>query len=190
MCCIRRVTARGVNPVGDMPYPFEASYLYGSIQPLSGESFFFERPNLDGDCFQVSLAELAKAFPHEFPLIMRDKATPHRAKRVPVPENLRMILQPAARPELNPMERFWEDVKEQIPYELFDTLPVMKDDVASILKSYTRKTMKSLTGYSYLLETLEHLMQRSYQSYFLVTRQCRVSIQKWYNLRGVERERE
>ena len=42
-----------------------------------------------------------------------DRACWHEAKALLVPENIRLILQPAYSPELNSVERLWEDLREK-----------------------------------------------------------------------------
>ena len=36
----RRITARGVQPLLPAAYRFESLYLYGAVEPLTGQSFF------------------------------------------------------------------------------------------------------------------------------------------------------
>ena len=42
-----------------------------------------------------------------------DRAEWHLAKELQVPENIRLIWQPAYSPELNPTEHVWEDLREK-----------------------------------------------------------------------------
>ena len=37
----------------------------------------------------------------------------HRAKDLKVPENIRLIFQPAYSPEVNPVEHLWEELREK-----------------------------------------------------------------------------
>ena len=45
----RLITARGVKPVGLSQWQRENFYLYGVVEPLSGYSFFYEFPYLNGE---------------------------------------------------------------------------------------------------------------------------------------------
>ena len=38
----RRLTLRGVKPHSPVPWSFKSSYLYGRVEPLTGESCFLE----------------------------------------------------------------------------------------------------------------------------------------------------
>ena len=37
----------------------------------------------------------------------------HRAKELRIPENIRLIFQPASSPEVNPVKHLWEEVREK-----------------------------------------------------------------------------
>lgn len=58
----RRVTARGVRPVQPYQVLYEYYWLYGAVEPKTGEAFYLEMPTLDGDCFSVFLAEFARSY--------------------------------------------------------------------------------------------------------------------------------
>ncbi len=38
----KKITARGVKPIGKVQWNFKAYYLYGAIAPETGESFWLE----------------------------------------------------------------------------------------------------------------------------------------------------
>ena len=83
-----------------------------------------------------------------------DNARIHKAERLTIPENIRLIFLPAYSPELNPIERFWQYIKEDIKGEIFSDLAAMKDYVADILKKCSEKTIASITGFPYILDTI------------------------------------
>jgi transposase len=86
-----------------------------------------------------------------------DNATPHRAKRLSIPENVMLLFLPPYSPELNPIERLWQDIKLRVPRFLYSKLEELKDAVASILNSYSKSTIASITGYSYLIDAINAL---------------------------------
>ena len=49
----RRITACGVKPVATVDYQYDWFYLYGAVEPRTGERFFLELPRLTGECFQI-----------------------------------------------------------------------------------------------------------------------------------------
>ena len=62
-----------------------------------------------------------------------------------------MFLPPYS-PELNPVERFWQDLKDHIAFHLHQTLSALKQRVQEKLQSYTDEAVASLAGYEYLLD--------------------------------------
>ncbi len=151
----RRVTAKGVKPIQMLEPIYEYYWLYGAVEPKTGETFFLEMPWLDGACFSVFLEKLAEAYPDSLNILLIDGAPAHRAATVKVPENIILVDLPPYSPELNPIERLWLDVKKQI--DVFDrkvrtSIDGLKEHIAGIINNYTDETIKSLTGYPYILK--------------------------------------
>src|SRR3712207_8912127 len=48
----RRLTACGVQPVGRVQPVFEWFYVYGAVEPTTGDRFFLELPYLDAETFR------------------------------------------------------------------------------------------------------------------------------------------
>jgi hypothetical protein len=69
-----RVTARGVQPIGTIQHVFDWFYVYGAVAPTTGQSFFFELPQLNRTHFQVFLDAFARAFPDSLDLLVLDKS--------------------------------------------------------------------------------------------------------------------
>src|SRR5205085_2326608 len=57
--------------------------------------------------------KVAQDFADYFIVMQVDQAGWHRAKDLQVPENMRLIFQPAYSPEVNPVEHLWEEVREK-----------------------------------------------------------------------------
>ncbi|NER84658.1 MAG: IS630 family transposase, partial [Leptolyngbya sp. SIO1D8] len=70
----RRMTARGVPPVALHHWQFEWRWLYGFVEPLSGESFFWECSHLDHPCFGFVLEAFAKQYPDDRHMIQLDRS--------------------------------------------------------------------------------------------------------------------
>jgi len=48
----RRITLKGVKPVGVFQQKFESFYLYGAVEVTTGESFFQEAGKCNGETFE------------------------------------------------------------------------------------------------------------------------------------------
>ena len=78
----------------------------------------------------------------------------HKAKRLQIPENIVLLFQPAHSPELNPIERVWKHLKQDLKWELFDNLEHLRIMVAQLLAELTPEIAASLTGYDFILNAL------------------------------------
>jgi hypothetical protein len=84
----RRLTARGVQPVGTVQHVFEWCYVYGAVAPTTGERFFLELPHLNAENVQIFIDLFAEAFPDSLNLLLLDNSGAHTAQRLTIPENV------------------------------------------------------------------------------------------------------
>jgi transposase len=153
----RRLTARGVQPIGTVQHVFDWFYVYGAVAPTTGESFFFELPHLNRINFQVFLDEFARAFPASLNLLVLDKSGGHTAKHLDIPTNVRLVWLPPYSPELNPIERGWRDLKDQLAWQPFTDVEAQQEYVADVLCAYDAPTLQSLTAYAYFVDAVNAL---------------------------------
>jgi transposase len=153
----RRLTARGVQPVGRVQHVFQWLYVYGAVEPTTGDRFFLELPYLNADNFQIFINLFAQTFPESLNLLLLDNSGAHTARRLTLPENVRLVFLPPYCPELNPLERVWRDLKDALAWLHFPTLDVQQDYIAHLLRGYEAATLQALTGYTYLMEAIHAL---------------------------------
>ena len=101
----RKITATGVKPIGCVQWDTVGYYLYGLVEPKSGENFFYEFSHMDSTCFEIYLREFARCYPDDLHIIQLDNGPLHKAKKLQLPPNIVLFLQPSHSPELNPIER-------------------------------------------------------------------------------------
>ena len=145
----RRITMPGVKPIANINYTFENLYLYGAVEPITGESFFLEMPWLNGVCFQVFIDELAKTFPDTLNILVLDNGSFHYAKSLKLPDNIALIFLPPYSPELNPIERLWQDIKAKLFQHTLGTIEEMQDKITQILRNYTKTAIAQITNFKY-----------------------------------------
>jgi transposase len=150
----RRLTAQGVQPVGAVQHVCEWFYVYGAVEPTTGERFFLELPYLNAEGFQLFVDTFAAAFPDSLNLLLLDNSGAHTAQRLTLPANVRLVFLPPYCPELNPIERVWRDLKDALAWRQFPNLDGQQDYVATLLQTYEPATLQSLTGYTYLVEAI------------------------------------
>ena len=150
----RRLTAHGVQPVGPIQHVFEWFYVYGAVEPTTGERFFLELPSLNADMFQLFVDAFAHAFPDSLNILRLDNSRVHTASRLTLPANVRLLVLPPYGLELSPIERAWRDVKDALAWQQFPDLDAQQDRLSTLLRASEADTLQSLTGYSYLLDAI------------------------------------
>jgi transposase len=104
----------------------------------------------------------AGAFPPSLNLLVLDNGAGHKAKAVPWPANVVPVFLPPYSPELNPMERLWRDLKDQLADIPAQTLEALSAAVCSIIQRYSHATRHSLTSFAYFVHAVETAQQPLY----------------------------
>lgn len=150
----RLITACGVKPVGQWQWQFKAFWLYATVEPTTGEHFFLQFSHVDAECYQQFLDEFSQAYADTLNIVQVDNGLFHKAKRLRIPDNVILLFQPPYCPELNPIERLWEYLKQDLKWELFSDLQHLQDKVDELIDALTPQQVASVTGYSFILDAL------------------------------------
>ena len=148
----RRITLSGVKPIQQQRPAYQSYYLYGAVEPQTGKRFLLERSSLDSDGFQDFLDGFADRFSDSLNVLVLDNGQFHKAKNLSIPKNVQLLFLPPYSPELNPIERLWQDLKGYVAFHLHESLSALKQEVRAKLDTYTDEVVASLTGYEYLLD--------------------------------------
>ena len=70
-------------------------------------------PSADTQMMNLFLAHVSSTFVNYFLVMQVDQAGWHMTEDLTIPENMRLIAQPAYSPELNPVEHVWEELREK-----------------------------------------------------------------------------
>ena len=57
------LTLKGIKPEGKIQWKRDNFYLYGAVEPLTGESYFYKFSHLDTKCFQLFVNQFSDIFP-------------------------------------------------------------------------------------------------------------------------------
>ena len=85
---------------------FKYLWLYGLVEPKTGNSFFYEFSHLDTPCFEKFLELFSQQYPDEVHIIQLDNGRGHLGLDLSIPDNIILLFQPPYCPEVNPIERF------------------------------------------------------------------------------------
>jgi hypothetical protein len=150
----RVITLPGVKPIVEVQWTRQAFYLYGIVEPQTGESFFYEYSHLDAICFEHFLKLVSATFPAHLNVIQIDNAPAHVAAELDIPDNIVLLFHPPHSPELNPIERVWQDIKADLKGEIFQTLDDLRAALREVLGYLTPDWLASLSGYRHILSAL------------------------------------
>jgi len=110
--------------------------------------------HLDSVCFNEYLKNLSEKFKNDNIVLIMDNASFHKSKQLKVPKNIKIEYLPPYLPELNPQEKRFEDIKKFLKNITFKTIEELEKKVTEILFSYTKKQIKSLVSYNYIIKTM------------------------------------
>ena len=70
-------------------------------------------PSADTEMMNLFLEHVSSTYATYFVVMQVDQASWHGTKDLRIPDNIRLIAQPAYSPELNPVEHIWEELREK-----------------------------------------------------------------------------
>lgn len=150
----RRITRRGVKPVGVHQHQFKNLYVYGVIAPASGESFFCLAKTMKASKFQAFLDQFATLHPDRLNMVLLDNSLTHKAESLVVPSNVVLLFQPPYAPEVNPAERVWRTLKDALAWKRWECLADLQDYLLELIEGWSDEMLRSLTAYPYIISAL------------------------------------
>ena len=129
-------------PFGDRPPWLHADryqwfWLYVAVEPTTGESVVLYLPHTDGICLERFLQEVRRAVPEEEPLaLVLDGSGSHTSQHIRWPAGMHRLPLPRYSPELNPPERWFEELRKSLANRIFDTLTDLETALTETLRPY------------------------------------------------------
>lgn len=125
----------GVRPRAPRQVIREYTSVFAAVAPAEGKMTSLILPTANTAMMQLFLQHTSRTFADYFIVMQVDRAGWHGAKALVVPENIRLIAQPAYSPELNPVEHVWEELREkQLPNLALPSLDGVVDRVCDGLR--------------------------------------------------------
>lgn len=119
---------QGVRPTVPKQQVRQYVYAYAAVAPELGQMTCLILPYANTKLMNLFLSQISREFADYLVILQLDKAAWHRSKCLTVPENIRLILQPAHSPELMPVEHIWEELRENHFYnQVFQSLDQVED---------------------------------------------------------------
>jgi len=154
----RVLIGKGVKPIGAFQHRFIYRYVYGVVSPMDGDHFYITATHADTMMFNWFLEQLSAHKPEELKIIFLDRAGYHLAKDLKVADNILLWQLPPYCPELNGIERFWQEVKRHIAWHNFQTDQELEQWLEQELKTYKNETIASITGYHYIINAIDEAL--------------------------------
>jgi hypothetical protein len=105
---------KGMRPRGVRQQGFSSAHLFGAVCPERGAGVALVLPEVSTAAMDVFLAELSRAIPAAtHAALVLDRAGRHVSGDLAVPANLTLVPLPPYSPELNPVERVWEHLRDR-----------------------------------------------------------------------------
>lgn len=145
---------RGERPVVKVQQKYEWEYVYGALEVGGGGSHFWYANTVDLDCNQAFLEQLSATDPESVHVIIYDGAGfHHRDGHAALPQNVRILNLPPYSPELNPVEKLWDILRDAICNRLFTKLEQLEKALSARLIDYWQAPgpVLSLLGNGWLL---------------------------------------
>ena len=130
----------------------EYRYVYGAVEPLTGESCFIVTTSCDTVFMNIFLRHLSEQYPNDFIVLACDQATWHMSKSLVVPHNIRLFHLPPATPEMNPIEQIWKEIRKLgFRNEVFPSLDKVVDRLCDIISSLSNELICSVTSRDWII---------------------------------------
>lgn len=145
----------GKRTLIDSQQSFDNRYLFSAVSPLSGESFHLSGiDGFDTEAAHTFLLELKKQYQDRLVILVWDNAPCHQPKiHREIPGMIILFLPPYS-PELNPAERWFEELRKATANQLFETIEEQEKVIEEKLRELMddRLAMRQLLGYDWILD--------------------------------------
>jgi transposase len=155
----KRYCPKGFRPPYIVRRTYKWTYLYAALEPTTGESFCLYLPGMDSGCLQSFLEGLSEAYPENHLLVVLDGAPSHRSEEIVFPENVDFLRLPAYSPELDPVERWFQEFRRELSNKAFETVELLQKALGQALLPYWEEParLRQLTGFSWWVEAVNAL---------------------------------
>ena len=152
----RRWTPVGHRPLCQVKLGYEFIYIYAALAPVCGHLIALLLPDMTGESFQLFFhffeTQVKKLYPQGKVLLVLDQASAHQYR---IGKKCRIVLHylPVASPELNCVERFFEEIRKPLSNRIFQNIDEVEKFLCRTLKKYYKipKLIVQLCHYPYML---------------------------------------
>jgi len=144
---------RGRRVVKPAQQKYEWGYVYGALDVLQGGAQFCYMPTVNLELTQTFLSQIAQSDKDAEHVVIWDQAGfHHRPGDKRLPERIHLLPLPPYSPELNPIEKLWDQMKDRIANRVFATLDDIEGALSDALRPFWENSTpaRSLVGTGWL----------------------------------------
>ena len=152
---------RNWGPVGERvgipkQMEFQWGYLWAEIDVLEGEVNVWLLPEMNGSTLSTVVAKMPEKWGNNVALVW-DNAGAHKSAAKHLPYGISVIPLPVYSPELNQVERFFQELRRNIANKIFGSLEELEDALVKELEKYfqDKEEVKKLCAYPWILEQIQ-----------------------------------
>ena len=148
----------GERTIINSQHSFDNRYLFSAVSPLSGRSFHLSGiEGFDSEAAHSFLLQLKKQHQDKTVIVVWDNAPCHRPimhRQIP---GLIVLFLPPYSPELNPAERFFEELRKASANQIFKSIEEQETVIERKLCELADDlpAMKRLLGYEWIIKQTE-----------------------------------
>lgn len=153
--CKRRWSRKARRPLCRMKVGYQFCYLYVALCPFTGHLLALILPDMS----KASFCLFSKYFSgqvklryRKMPVLMLADGAGAHQKDVCLHYGITLQRLPTACPELNPVERFFEELRKEMSNRVYHTIEKVEDHLSAMLKKYfqNKKLLIQLCQYPYI----------------------------------------
>ena len=118
-----------------MKIGYEWGYLYCTICPYYGDVFCMLLPEMTKECFEIFIREF-EAYVNSKAVLVLNRATNHQYVKG---SSIALKHLPAAGSELNPVERFFKELRKPLANKVFENIGELEEYLIKILLDYRNR---------------------------------------------------
>lgn len=146
-----------VRPLCQAMVTQEYTYAYAAVSVADGQLDTLILPQVNGQCMQLFLDEVAQRHPDDRIVMVLDGAGWHQRGALTLAPNLRLLSLPPYSPELNPVEHLWDDLREKSFHNrVFDSLTALENHLETALLNMEldRQRVHSIVAWPWIINSL------------------------------------
>ena len=136
---------RGVRVVKPAQQKYQWGYVYGALEVVGGQAAFRLMPSVNLDFSRDFLAQIAATDPGAEHVVIWDQAGFHqRPQDARIPPGVHLLPLPPYSPELNPVERLWDVIKDAVANRVFAAMGQLENALSEALRPFWSEPDRTL----------------------------------------------